>query len=294
MPEENPIKAGEQKIERLVKSEPWYVWAGAAAAAGVIVYFVWKRRQAASAVSSASTPPDATAGGTTAADAAQLNGFQVDSMAGLPFGETAGGYNYQSGPVDNYPGGYSEVGVNGQNVPIVPYGDTPIFDSNGNLIGWQQPNPNPTTSPAPPPTQNPPPPTTEQGVIRNRVGKLGSANGVPFVTKPGGPTLHDVAYGSKVTITGSPITGPNNNPKSGGPGSDLWFPVTIGSTSGYISAYDIINILTGSTTGTGSGGVPDEAGGFHLAVNAGRNTVDQWAFSNGMHRDFHSFAGEVN
>ena len=43
--------------------------------------------------------------------------------------------------------------------PLIPFGDTPLFDALGNLIGWQQPNPNPTVStmpPATPPVVQPP------------------------------------------------------------------------------------------------------------------------------------------
>ena len=48
---------------------------------------------------------------------------------------------------------------NGNSVPLIPWGDTPIFDKLGNLIGWQQPGPTPTPTPNPPPKGPPGPPT---------------------------------------------------------------------------------------------------------------------------------------
>jgi hypothetical protein len=289
---ENILQKGEAKVEKILHSEPWYVWAGGAVAAGTILYFYWRR--SAGTTAAAGTP--AAAGGTTANDAAALNGFQVDSMAGIPFGETAGGYNYQGGPVDNFPGGgWSETSVNGNNVPIVPSGVNPIYDSNGNLVGFEQPGQQPTSSPSPAPTPAP----AETGTIRQRMtsgvtAKYDKPNpgGVPFRSTPGGAVLSTVPYGAQVTITGTPVQGPDNFGSKNDPqhaGSTLWFPIKQGNTSGYISAYDIVNVLT--KAGQGSGGVPDDAGGFHLAINQGRNTIDQWTFANGMHQDFHSYAG---
>ena len=283
---ENPIEAGEKKIESAIKSEPWYVWAGAAVAAGTIVYFVWRRKKSAASTSTTNTPNGQTN------DGGQLNGYQVDSMAGLPFGYEAGGYNYQGGPVDNYPGGYSETSVNGNNVPILPTGENPIFDPNGNLIGFQAPGQQPTVSPIPQPA-----PAPESGIIRKRQTSgvtasydKGSPNGVPFRTTPGGTVISSIPYGSSVTITGIPVQGTDNFGSKQDPthaGSMLWFPVTVGNTKGYVSAYDITNV---ATSGKGGGGIPEEAGGFHLAVNAGRNTVDQWTFANGMHHSFDAYA----
>lgn len=277
---ENPIESGEKKVEHLIKSEPWYVWAGAAAAAGVVFYFVWKRRQ--SAGSSTASPA---ASGTSGADA--INGYAVDSLAGLPYGYEAGGYGVSGGPVDNYP--MPEVGVNGNNYPIIPFGETPIYDSNGNLVAFQQPNPNPQ-SPAPGPG---PAPGSQTGTIRNVQGgqtagyDKSNPGGVPFRSTPGGTVLSEVPYGSSVTITGAPVQGPSNfGADPGHTGSLLWFPVTINGSKGYISAYDVINVV-----GSGGGGIPEDMAGFHVAVNQGRNTIDQWTFSNGMHQDFSAYAG---
>src|SRR5690348_2934579 len=134
---ENVIQGAEKKLESFISSEPWYVWAGAITAAGVIVYFVYKRRTA------ATIAPGKTAD--------QMNGYTMADIAGLPYGELAGGYNYQSGPVDNYPGGWSSTAVGDTRVPIIPGGASPVYDPNGNLVGFQQPGPtsSPLTQPAP-------------------------------------------------------------------------------------------------------------------------------------------------
>lgn len=280
---ENPIEAGEKKVEGLLKSEPWYVWAGAAVAAGTIVYFVYKRRQTAASASKSNTQSAASQSATDT-----VNGYTVDSMAGLPYGSESGGYNYQAGPVDNYPGGYSETSVNGSNVPIVPSGVNPIYDSNGNLVGFQSPSTQPVTSPSAAPKP------TETGTIRKRQTSgvtasydKGSPSGVPFRTTPGGATMQYLPYGAPVSITGTPVQGPDNFGKDAThAGSTLWFPVQSGNSKGYVSAYDVVNVVT---SGQGGGGIPDDEGGFHLAVNAGRNTVDKWAFANGMHHSFDAY-----
>lgn len=304
MPEDNENLI--EKVEKEVKSEPWYVWAGAAAAAGLVFYYVWKSRQASSSASTS-------AGASTSANSSDAtNGISQGDIAGLPYGDLSSGYDYLSGPVGNYPSGsYNEVGVNGNQVPIVPYGDTPVYDGNGNLIGWQTPNPNQPTSPNPPPTQTqlPPPPTTtptETGIIRaletsGQTSGYDKANpgGVPFRSTPGGAVLSEAPYGSQVSITGAPVQGSDNfGSDPNHVGSTLWFPVTLNGQNGYISAYDIVNVITGgaaspvqmhplSTSGVGGGG-------FHLPINKGRNTMDQWTFANGMHQDFDSYSSEVN
>ena len=276
--DENPLKEGEQKLEKALKSEPWYAWAGAAVAAGVVVYYVWKRKASATATTAAST----TASGTTGADAANLNGFAVDSLAGLPYGsEDASGYDYQSGPVDNYPGGYSEVGVNGSNYPIIPYGDTPIYDSNGNLIGFQQPNPTPTSpAPAPTPTPTPTPspaPTPASTLLTKVAGPLAST---PGGTNNKGVNLATVPANTTLTEISGPVSWNNNQ----------YYQVTYQGKTGYVNKSILAAMGGGSLEYMGGGGIPDNAGGFHLAVNQGRNTMDQWTFSNGMHQDFDSFA----
>lgn len=65
--------------------------------------------------------------------------------------------------------GYPTVGPNG--TPVLPSGVNPLYDPNGNLIGFQNPPP-PGTTPPPggPPTTGPVPP---QNWWSNLVGKLG-------------------------------------------------------------------------------------------------------------------------
>ena len=65
--------------------------------------------------------------------------------------------------------GYPTVGPNG--TPVLPYGVTPQYDPNGNLISFQNPPP-PGTTPPPdgPPTTGP---VTPQNWYANLIGKLG-------------------------------------------------------------------------------------------------------------------------
>lgn len=280
---DNPV----EKIEAEIKSEPWYVWAGAAAAAGIVVYFVWKRKQASTSATAANQ------NGATATDT--LNGYTVGDMAGLPFGaDSASGYNYQEGPMANTGSSYSEVGVNGNQVPIVPYGDTPIYDGNGNLIGWQTPGP--TTSPNPPPTPAPPVPPTpgppvprtpgpppvpapQAATTRARgTGNPGydkSALGLPFWQDngsgfpKGAPGLVQDPNNGEVIPFGVPVQITQPKDSSG------TVHLTYNGIQGEMHAWDV----------AGQGG-----GGFALPINAGRATMDQWTFSNGMHQGFDSLA----
>jgi len=280
MAEENPIKEGAEKVESALKSEPWYVWAGAAAAAGVIVYFVWKRKQASGSAASSQGQNSAMS---------DLNGAQLSDIAGLPYGsEDVSGYNYQAGPVDNFPGGtFSEVGVNGEQVPIIPAGMTPIYDSNGNLVGFQEPGQQTTQSPspAPPPVPTPGPspvPTPGPGPVSKSMKTIasGAIASVPGGTNVGGKNIGTVPAGADVTVLQGPqavtIKGVVNH----------YYQIAYKGITGWVNAKDF--------GGMGGGGIPDNAAGFHLAVNAGRNTIDQWTFANGMHQDFHSYASEVN
>lgn len=291
MPEENPI----EKIEDEIKSEPWYVWAGAAAAAGIVVYFLWKQRHA-----SASTTASTSANSSDA-----TNGISQGDIASLPFGDLSG-YDLASGPVANYPNtGYQEIGVNGNQVPVVPFGDTPIFDNNGNLIGWQGANPNPTPTPTspnptPPPTTTPPPSNPPPSlswpelIVRGKSSSGPNASydahnsGIPLRAGPAdNGVLTFVPFGAEIQSTGTEVTGGYNN-KTGKNGSYQWYPVTYNGTKGYVSAWDIGNVLPVGgpmrpIAVTGVGG-----GGYHLPINKGRNTVDQWTFANGMHQDFDS------
>jgi len=75
--------------------------------------------------------------------------------------------------------------------------------------------------------------------IRNRVGNLGSPQGVPVRSAPGGSVLGWLPYGGSTTASSSTVTGPNNAPVSGGAGSTVWTPITYQGRTGYVSNYDI-------------------------------------------------------
>lgn len=91
---DNPL----EKAEGFLKKQPWYVWAGAAIGAGLVGYYVIKRR-----AKPATTPAPAS----QATQGSALNGYQVDNMAGLPYG-----YDVSSGPTDNFPAPTSTSTVN--------------------------------------------------------------------------------------------------------------------------------------------------------------------------------------
>ena len=62
-----------------------------------------------------------------------------------------------NGIIDNP---FPETNVNGQNVPIIPPGYQAVYDSNGNIVGWEPITVNPTPAPPPTPTGTPAPPPT--------------------------------------------------------------------------------------------------------------------------------------
>lgn len=251
-----------KNLSQKIESEPWYVWAGAAGASAVMLFFIWKRHQA-------SGVPGSTTAGVPATDA--LNGYQIDQIGGIPFGEMPTGYNYQAGPVGNFPGGsFSEVGVNGNNYPIIPFGDTPIFDANGNLIGFQQPPPGTPSSPNPPPPPPPPPPFPPPPPVQHETMKAvqgGAIASVPGGTNVGGKNIGMVPAGASVEV----LQGPTAVTIKGV--ANRYYQILYNGVTGWINAKTV-------------GGQGD--GGFHLPVNATRQTVDQWTFSNGMHQDFDS------
>lgn len=72
------------------KKQPWYVWAGAAAGGGVVLFVLVKQHMAASASSAASN----TTSSQTSQASNPLSGYDLSSMAGLPYGYEDG---YPSG-----------------------------------------------------------------------------------------------------------------------------------------------------------------------------------------------------
>lgn len=111
---DNPLESVQGKL----KKQPWYVWVGAIGASGAIGWYILKNRATAAATPAT---PAADPNALTPADQNAIdNGFQLASMAGMPYG-----YMSDNGPVDNYP-----------NVP--PGGQPPT-----------PPTPTPTPTPAP-------------------------------------------------------------------------------------------------------------------------------------------------
>lgn len=97
-------------------------------------------------------------------------------------------------------------------------------------------------------TSPPVTPTTEVGVTRPTIGGR-KTNSIPWFSTVGGKTQGFVGYNTPLTITGNPVTGPNNHPKSGGAGSTLWFPVLVNGQAGYVSAWDISTVTTTPNNG---------------------------------------------
>lgn len=88
-----------------------------------------------------------------------------------------------NGIIDNP---FPETNVNGQNVPIIPPGYQAVYDSNGNIVGWEPITVNPTPAP-PPPTGGPPPPPTI-----NR--PTGIFHSIPRTLPPGPPPYSPSGY----------------------------------------------------------------------------------------------------
>lgn len=67
--------------------------------------------------------------------------------------------------------------------------------------------------------------------------------GIPIRAKTdaSGATIGSVNFGQTIQSIGPIVTGGFNNPLSGGSGSNQWYPVAVGSKTGYISAYDVAN-----------------------------------------------------
>src|SRR5258708_6902997 len=151
-----------------------------------------------------------------------------------------GFYLYKKGHGQSAPASSATGAPSGQtsgwpmagNNPVVPSGTNPLYDPNGNLIGWQNP-PSPGTTPPPggPPTSGPPQP---QNWYTNILGKLGygtkinpggyDVNGQRFWTgknqfsyAPIGTSLSYCAQGRvwiqpPATTSGQLLTGPGMTP----------------------------------------------------------------------------------
>lgn len=232
---ENPLKDIEGKLEK----QPIYVWIGALGAGAVVFWYVIKQRATKSALNTSAQSGMNASGTTGAADTnATLNGYDVSSMAGLPYG-SLDGYGATSGyPVDNYP---------------VPTSGTPSPTSSpsGQQEGLVRPRFNSNTTQA---------------------YDAKFPQGVPIHQSPdaSSPVVSFASYASQVAIQGPPVSGTNNFGKGSSVGSGLWFPVN----GGYISGYDLVGFFTlptasGTAMNTGSGGYD----GFASFLNSGRNTI---------------------
>lgn len=85
---------------------------------------------------------------------------------------------------------------------------------------------------------------TLNAIVRGKGGiDSGTAVGVPLRLSPTDYTqVGQIPFGAQIQI-GAPTNGQNNFADSTPGGSTLWYPVTYGGASGWLSAYDIGSIL---------------------------------------------------
>lgn len=197
----------------------------AAALVGIIllVYFVSKNGGG------------STSGGTTPTSASNATGSPSPISLSL---YTGGGYGSQRNGAPAAP-------------TVVPQGTpaTPTSTGSSTSTGTSTSTSTGTVSSPASSTVTMTSPQTEDADIRNRVGTAGSASGIPIRSTPGGAVTGYAPYGSAVPITGQTVNGPNNQPASGGPGTDVWYKTTNG---GYISAYDVNQVSQTGSGGTNS------------------------------------------
>lgn len=136
---------------------PNWAW-GLVIVVGAGIGFIFVKKNASSATATGAATNASTAVATPITDMGGQPGVN-----NAPIDMSGGG---QQNPVLTVPGG------SGGQVPILPPGYTPIYDSQGNLVGWEPPGTTPPTQkppvpppplpgpkpPQPPPTNNPPPP----------------------------------------------------------------------------------------------------------------------------------------
>ena len=119
---------------------------------------------------------------------------------------------------------FSQVptGNNGETVPYVPNGVNPIYDSQGNLVGWQQPASAPAPSPTPTPTPTPTPgPKPKKPPTHKKLGEDQRPHDQTphddrrFHTSPGHPASVNPRLGAHSgpathQMTQRPMVGPHN------------------------------------------------------------------------------------
>lgn len=218
------------KLKEMIKAHP-AIAGGAALGSGVVIFFVYKNHQAAAAASSTaaqSTTPAAESTPTSAdMNAMQaLDGFDVASMAGLPYG-----YVSQNGPVDNYPQSVAAPATTpapattSTDTSSTSSSNTATQSSSGSSSGQMDPNPyagllgpNVTvnysahtyTSPTVKTSQHIPIPDTDQ--------LIGGKQGRVWYVDSGIQHLLTDGSGPPVTNSGFPVNSPQNTPGAYGGG----------------------------------------------------------------------------
>lgn len=153
---------------------------------------------------------------------------------------------FNGAPLTSSTGISTVPGPGGSSVPILPAGLQPLFDSSGNLIGYQ---PNQPNSPAPAPAPSTPPATSVLNSGSSPTGLLGAMsmifqnNGKWYAEEPGTtPTLL-----SSLLPTGSSVYGGGNG---------RWWYQQAGNNTQYL--------LT-----SGTGGAVNNAGALQVKLPTG-------------------------
>lgn len=67
--------------------------------------------------------------------------------------------------------------------------------------------------------------------------------GPPIWSSPGQNAIGEIPWGSTVTVTGIPVSGPSNTGQPGG--SNIYYPVTFQGNSGFVSRFDLVGVGSG-------------------------------------------------
>lgn len=166
----------ENFLTKKIADLPVWAW-GLIGIAGIGVGYLIIKRTSAPAIPNQGAASDTSAG----------NVLPDQTQAGLqPSAPVGPGNPFPSVPTGN------------GTVPVVPPGYVPIYDSNGNLIGWQPP-PAPPTVPPPGPGGSPPPPA---GSPPPPPGTPGN----PLIPKGQWPSNVPFVFGKTVTVNGLTYT----------------------------------------------------------------------------------------
>lgn len=183
--------------------------------------------------------------GTPASDTTLTSQSTPDLTTGNTGQETAAANTVGDNGIINNP--FPETNVNGSQVPVVPPGYTPVYDNNGNIVGWAPTSANSSNTGS----------STGTGFTATTImirGKTpvdpvdGKQTSVPFWSSPGGSKMGSIPFGSAIQQIAAIISGPVNKSASGAYQSSQWYPVSYGGQTGYVSAIDVGGSGTGSTT----------------------------------------------